>query len=135
MTKIDKTALIMAAAATPNGVDAMRVPGLEGQHKYVKLRILKLRASKRLHRAKLGHKTVRYFDTEQGAADYVLRNGPDSRKARDENSRARVAAFHRTETITPQGVKKEVHENYPPHRYLVDPASVPMFRYGSAGAA
>lgn len=129
MADPEKTAAILAAARGPNGCDATKVPGLD--HEYVKMRITKLCQLGLLHRAKLGHKTVRYFDTAERASAYLLKNGPDSGKARFSQERKQAEAFKKLRTVEPVGVKKEVRENYPPHRYWTDPEKITDRPFGS----
>jgi hypothetical protein len=122
MADPEKTAAILAASKGPNGCDATKVPGLD--HEYVKMRITKLCADGKLHRAKLGHKTVRYFDTAERAAAYMVKNGPSAGQVRAAEAKKKAAEFKTLKTITPAGIKKEVSENYPPHRFYVDPDSL-----------
>lgn len=122
MADPEKTAAILAASKGPNGCDATKVPGLD--HEYVKLRITKLCQLGQLHRAKLSHKVVRYFDTAERAAAYMVKNGPEASRLRTKAEYERTARFKKLQMITPDGIKKEVRENYPPHRFYVDPASL-----------
>jgi hypothetical protein len=122
MADPEKTAAILAASKGPNGCDATKVPGLD--HEYVKLRITKLCQLGQLHRAKLSHKVVRYFDTAERAAAYMVKNGPSAGQVRAAEVKKKAKEFKALKTITPDGIKNEVRENYPPHRFYVDPASL-----------
>ena len=66
----------------------------------------------------------------------------DKRLAEKLESKQRMNALNPIKQMTPvdptphsAAQKVTVREGYPDHRYWVDPASVPMFRYGSAVAA
>lgn len=124
MADPEKNAAILAAAKGPNGCDATKVRGLEDEAHLVKLRITKMCAKGQLHRAKLSHKVVRYFDTPERAAEYISRHGPEASRLRKRAEQEQSKRFKQLSTVTPEGVKLEVRDNYPPHRFYVDPASL-----------
>ena len=131
MANIGAIPAIEAASKQANGMDTTKMPGftvLEIAHM-----AQKLCTAGTLHRAKLSHKVVRYFDTPERAAAYLQKHGAYSIKPKTPGRNA--SAFKAGEVaIEPADVKRTVREGYPPHRYWVDPASVPVFRYGSAAA-
>lgn len=132
MTSNTITAAIMRAAQEPNGADASKLSKATGLTIQQMGHVLqKLCATKDLFRAKLSHRVVRYFDTEERAAAYIRKHGPYSGETRADRAKKAAAAMPQGPVIVPENVKHVILKNYPPHRYWVDPASVPVFRYGS----
>ena len=131
MTNIGATAAIEAASKGINGMDASKVQGFSTIE--IGRQTQKMCAAGRLHRAKLSHRVVRYFDTAERAATYLKKHSAYSIKPKTPGRNASAFAADAV-AIEPENVKRTVREGYPPHRYWVDPASVPVFRYGSGGA-
>ena len=89
------TQAILAATKTAAG---LRCPELQGfPTNDVSRRANQLLADGRIFRAKLSHKVVRFFDTQERAADYERRNGRDSAKYRAEQQKEAKRQFHAIE--------------------------------------
>ena len=128
MTNI--TTAIVQASQQPNGLDTTKLTGYTARD--AGYQVQKMCKEGQLHKAKLSHRVVRYFDTAERAAAYIRKHGPYSGETRaDKKKKEAEARIADGPAIVPKNVKRTVLENYPPHRYWIDPASVPMFRYGS----
>ena len=124
MTNIGAIPAIEAASKQPNGMDTTKMKGftvLEIAHM-----AQKLCAAGTLHRAKLSHKVVRYFDTPERAAAYLQKHGAYSIKPKTPGRNA--SAFKAGEVaIVPDGVKVTMCSGYQGHRHSVDLANVPSY--------
>lgn len=128
MTNI--TTAIIQASQQPNGLDTTKLTGYTARD--AGYQVQKMCKEGQLHKAKLSHRTVRYFDSAERAAAYIRKHGPYSGETCADRAKKAQEALPKGPAIVPKNVKRTVLENYPPHRYWVDPASVPVFRYGSA---
>lgn len=105
--------ILRALAARPNGFASKEVPG-EWSPSYLTSSIASMCGRKRLFRAKLGHKSVRYFATQE-AADRWLADALSPIRAAVKTQRGPAWDVN-TPAYEPPGVRKTVR-NMPPQRF------------------
>lgn len=128
----DMETLVRRAMQQPTGLDTSKIPGYTAAQ--VGHLVCRLRSRGELFTAKLGARTVRYFAEKKDADAYLLRHGPHASETRKKTPGRNASAFHQDmPAIETEHTKRDIRKTpvcLIHHRYWVDPASVPVFRYG-----
>jgi len=138
---------ILAALKLPGGLKVGTTPMGDYSNQQISHRLQKLcdKIDPQAFRAKLGHKSVRYFDTKERAANYASTHHRPENKKRTAIAEIQAIAHKKSEEsaalkksnqsgyeLTEQDKTKIARHDWDESkgRFYVDPASVPVFRYG-----